>query len=164
MSLPRNLDEFLQDFNDHKNPKLEDHPIARQFKDYLQKRDLTDEIFALRFLIYTQRFHHLNLKHNNNKGNKSENEMKEIFVQTGKMFLSKDNEDMLCLSDDKLYEDLIQAMEKVQTTNHLTEKDINLLKRARQDPHVRRLALDPVFMKFIKTQPTNTIACLLSIL
>lgn len=164
MSLPKDLDEFLHDFDDLKNPKLDDHAIARQFKNYLQKQGLNEEIIALRFLISTQRFHSLNKKNNNNKANKKDKEMKEIFLQTGKTFFDRNNDDILYLSDEKLWDDLVAAVANVQETNRLTETEISLLERARRDPLVRQVALDPKYMTFIKTQPNNAIACLLSIL
>ena len=171
-SQPRSLEELLSDFKSSNtidvDTAIESNIWARQFKQHLEKRDLQDEVNALRFLILTQPFVARMGEVNNNgsskKSSKIKTEMKEIFLKAAELFFCEDSECQLVLSNDRLFQAFVEASQAVKEGGSLTNQHIGLVDKARNDPDVWQNGLEPKFIKFLSQTSKGAVACLLSIL
>lgn len=172
---PRNLDELLRDFNHHQiNSKNLDNTIdsnlwAKRFRDYLNKRQLDEEI-ALQFLIFTQPFQckadQLREQNNNSRKQNLRKELEDIFLMACELFFNEESETLLCLSNHVLFDSICETRERLKILKNgpLTDKEIDLLLKARKDSSVLQSGVDPKFMKFLSQAGVSPLACLLSIL
>ena len=176
---PRNLDELLRDFNHHQitshnlNTTIDNNLWAKRFRDYLNKRELDEEI-AFRFLVLTQPFKHKadQLRElNNNSSNKQKQnlrkDLEDIFVTVGELFFNEDIDSLLCLSNHVLFDSIFETYSRLKNAKGgppITDKEIELVLKARKDSSVLQSGVDPKFMKFLSQSGISPIACLLSIL
>lgn len=145
---------------------------TRRFKDYLERRELNDEVTALKFLILTQPMcQNKKIKKKNSRSkNISEQNLREIFVQAGKSFFSKNGKNQLCLGNRLLFNAIRETTDKlVDNANADWHKEyLDLMLMARKDLNVLENGLEPLFIKFMSTQDVTSgstiAACLLSIL
>lgn len=176
MSQPHSLDELLRDFKSLRvtidtdvETQIESQFWARKFRDYLLERDLTDTWIAFKFLVLTTPFHvKCNKQINNNNQKKSKALSKDLlqnFVKVGEIFFNEESEDQLSLANTALFEALWSSSERIRNGGNLTDQDISLILKAREDLEVWQNGVEPKFMKFLATSNEGTtISCLLSIL
>jgi hypothetical protein len=70
----------------------------------------------------------------------------------------------VCLSNTRLFEEISLAGKRITGGSVMTDKDADLLLKARSDLDVFQNGLEPQFMKFMSQAKTSTMACILSIL
>lgn len=164
MKVPRTIHELLKDFNDLKidddfDKVIKENIWTKNFMEFLQRRDLESEITSLKFVIFTQPF-----QVKVDQGQKSG--LREIYIETVTKFLSDESEDILNISNPERSEHMIRIAERLKRDpgSELTETEIGILIKARNDIDVIQDGLEPKFGKFIKTQNVSTMACLLSII
>ena len=141
------------------------HNWTKQFRDYLRKRNLSDDETTLHFLVVTQAVLVLDNKIASAKGNKKHKyrqDQETIFNKAVKRFFSEESEDLLSLSNQKLFESLSETSRS--DSKSVTDEQLGHLKKARQDSSVWAEGLEPTFLAFLKQTSPSAIACLLSIL
>ncbi len=161
MSIPRSLEELIGECGVKKGfdveSAIERHSWASKFLSDLNQRRLDDEITALKFLVLTKSLDEAN---NNAKRYNS-----ELFLEAGRRFFHEDSETIICLNNDKLFEKISEAVRRVKgEITEVTSEDITLMAKAREDFNLTINGLEPLYLSFVKRQPTSGIACLLSIL
>ncbi len=133
---------------------------AEQFQRYLAKRNLHDDVAALRFLLFTQP-----ISDNNNKRRlKSSNGDADSLKAAAEHFFGPDSTCQVCLSNPELAESILAEAAKSPVDVSALRA---LLARARADPEVWQAGLEPRFMRFLADESENTVApvaCILSII
>lgn len=178
MSPPKSLEDLLREFDSLQiaspsdraavDAAIESNKWARKFRDeHLRRRDLGDLETALRFLVATQPFSakSAEAKSNPKKEKKLKKEMADMYALAAAEFFSEDR-DQVCLSNQALFKEISAAGKRISSGGAMTEKDCELLAKARSDLDVTSNGLEPHFMKFMaksNTQP-SAVACILSIL
>ena len=95
----------------------------------------------------------------------SEDERKRLFADIFKTFLSEDSDNVLPLSNQALWADLLATFNALQSKEPVTTESLNKLLQVRKDPGIWDDGLEPTYMRFLKQAPPPTLAaCLLSIL
>jgi len=167
-SPPHTLSELLS------SVKLEDDPtiewlqveISRnvwlyRFHEFLVKRKLSDEIIALKFLVFTQP-----LKNQYSKKKTfgaSVKDRRRLFSTVCHYFLSE--ESSISLDNESLFNDLLATYNSIKAGLQVSEESMMELLRARRDPLVWEEGLEPVYMDFASQAANNNhVACLLSLL
>lgn len=95
----------------------------------------------------------------------SEDDRKRLFTDIFQTFLSEDSDNVLPLSNQALWADLLATFNALQSKQPVTIESLNKILQVRKDPGVWDDGLEPSYMRFLKHAPPPTLAaCLLSIL
>eukprot|EP00095_Tigriopus_kingsejongensis_P003012 maker-scaffold170_size291898-snap-gene-1.39 protein:Tk03012 transcript:maker-scaffold170_size291898-snap-gene-1.39-mRNA-1 annotation:"hypothetical protein" len=170
MSQPHSLEELLKDFRNLKvTPDTQVERIieskywAKRFRDYLVARDLSDTRIAFEFLILTNPFQVKSESNNNLK--KPSKDLQHNFIKVAEVFFDEESENQLSLANAKLFDALWSASERIRNGGRMTDKDISLILKAREDQEIWQNGVEPKFIKFLSSvDDTTPLACLLSIL
>eukprot|EP00095_Tigriopus_kingsejongensis_P003021 maker-scaffold170_size291898-snap-gene-1.41 protein:Tk03021 transcript:maker-scaffold170_size291898-snap-gene-1.41-mRNA-1 annotation:"transient receptor potential cation channel protein painless" len=177
---PKSLEELLSDFTKLKITSevqvdliIQRHPWARRFQAYLTESGLSDEMSVLKFLIMTQPFvpnhqnnnglHQTRKKHDT-RDKKVSRSKRELFQSVLELFFSEEAREPLYLANTAIFERLSEMAERIKSTQGVSNQDIDLLLKAREDFNVKQNGLEPKFKKMLKSTHPSTMACLLSIL
>lgn len=178
MSPPKSLEDLLREFDSLQvsspsdrtavNAAIESNKWARKFRDeHLRPRGLDDLETALRFLAATQGFSakSAEVKSNPKKEKRLKKDLADIYAFAAAEFFSGDK-DQVCLANQALFKEISAAGKRISSGGAMTEKDCELLLKARTDLDVTSNGLEPAFMKFMAKQSTqpSAVACILSIL
>ena len=95
----------------------------------------------------------------------SEDDRKRLFTDIFETFLSEDSDDVLPLSNQALWADLLATFNALQSKEPVTNESLNKILQVRKDPGIWDDGLEPTYMRFLKQAPPPTLAaCILSIL
>ncbi|TRY61355.1 hypothetical protein TCAL_01796 [Tigriopus californicus] len=183
---PRSLNELLSDFNKIKVSSegdfavaMENHLWARRFLNYLIDSGSEAEQAAFKFLVMTQVFSpkHENHRKNNNahaRVNEKQKQRPAKSISKSKQdhvitvldkFFSEEASDPIFISNVYLFEQVVELAGIVNDPHYIvTDKDVDLLLRARDDFNIKQNGLEPKFKKMLEETKPSTLACLLSIL
>ncbi len=175
MTSPRSLEELLSQVGKsvrHPDESISSHPWAKRFTDHLEARDMTDELAAFKFLVYTQPIASLWEDDNQKKKKKkrpvaSVAKAREVLEGCHDLFLDEGAPEQICLSNPELRERLREACKRLKADSGREpgEEDVSLLFRARRDPDVWQEGAEKRLARFLSQQPhQGPLACLLSIL
>lgn len=179
------MNELLNDFHKIKVGSeaeiavvLEKHIWARKFLNYLVESGAEAEQSAFKFLIMTQIFSPKNEHHR--KNNNSHIRLKEKAIKPAKsiskakrdhlitvldMFFSEEASEPICISNVYLFEQVVELAGIVKDPHYIvTDKDVDLILKAREDFNIKQNGLEPKFKKMLEESKSSTLACLLSIL
>ena len=163
--IPRSLDEFLVSVTSDFSPisqLLTTNVWARKFHEYLQNKNLKDDILTLKFLINVSQLENLNTKLKKTTKLRMKQKLQD---DCNKLLQDIQNSyfniefDVVSMSMEKLQEDCMSM--DVQMFN---ESKLELLKKAKKDPTVWHEGLEPMYLQFLNTNNNSMMACLLSIL
>ena len=95
----------------------------------------------------------------------SEADRKRLFADLFQTFLSEDSDNVLPLSNQALWAELLATFNALQSKEPVTTESLNKILQVRKDPGIWDDGLEPTYMRFLKQAPPPTLAaCLLSIL
>jgi len=180
-SPPHNLEELLYEMCvkdditsatvDH---VIENYPWSSKFTQYLRARNLSDDETILRFLVLIQPLkncanfnnnHAQILGHSKIHRGLSESDRKRLFVDIFDNFLSEESEDVLPLSNQALWGDLLATRNSIKSGLPVSLQSIMEIVLVRKDPGVWDEGIEPAYMRFLAQVPPPTLsACILSIL
>jgi len=135
--------------------------IAR-FLEYIRNRKLAEEEVALKFLIMTQPLQIQYVKRGTYGAGAAEK--RRLFKGVCDVFLREENEEVLSLDNEALFNDLVATHAAVEAGLQVSEEALNELLRARRDLLVWEEGLEPVYVSFAQQMPLSQVACLLSLL
>jgi len=151
-----------------------DSPWANKFRQYLKSRNLSDDETILRFLVMVQPFRscaNFNNNHTQILGHSkihhalSEEDRKRLFVDIFDTFLSEDSEDVLPLSNQALWSDLLATSNSIKAGLPVSMDSIMEINLVRKDPGIWDESIEPTYMRFLRQNPPPTLtACIMSIL
>merc|ERR1719334_1877701 len=119
------------------------NPWAHKFRQYLKSRNLTDDETILRFLVLIQPFKscaNFNNNHTQILGHSkihhalSEEDRKRLFVDIFDTFLSEDSEDVLPLSNQAVWSDLLATSNSIKAGLPVSIDSIMEINLVRKDP------------------------------
>jgi len=169
-SSPHNLEELLSGIvnpeeisSDNVESVIDSNSWTSSFKEYLNKRNLEDELTILKFLVMVQA---IRTKSINKKT------PKELYMFKSKKvldicetFFSEDSENQVPLSNQHLWMEISAMTNSLKAGLPVSEEALDDVIKARKDPAVWDEGLEPKFINFAKQAPGPTLkACLLSIL
>ena len=177
VSVPRTLTDLIDGFIESLKGQYEDvyenldtliakDRWMKKFQEYLQNRDLDEEVQKLHFVVLAQMvFKYQNLingdkdKNSANQKEKLKREQRDLFNYIIRTFFS---EDPISLSNQKL----IEKLSDYADTRNITTEMIDHLKKAQKDSDVWFDCLEKDYTKFQKQTNTtrSAMAYLLSIL
>jgi len=180
-SPPHTLEELLYEIGvkDDISPATVDQvigasPWANKFRLYLKSRNLSDDETILRFLVLIQPLKscaNLNNNHAQILGHSkihhglTESDRKRLFVDIFDTFLSEESEDVLPVSNQALWADLLATSNSIKAGLSVSMESMMEIVQVRKDPGVWDEGIEPTYMRFLKQAPPPTLtACLLSIL
>jgi len=150
------------------------NPWANKFRQYLKSRNLSDDETILRFLVLIQPLkscanfnnnHAQILGHSKIHHALSESDRKRLFVEIFDNFLSEESEDVLPLSNQALWGDLLATSNSIKAGLPVSMDSIMEITQVRKDPGIWDEGIEPTYMRFLKQAPPPTLAaCILSIL
>lgn len=149
-------------------------PWANKFRLYLKSRNLSGDETILRFLVLIQPLkscanfnnnHAQILGHSKIHHGLTESDRKRLFMDIFDTFLSEDSEDVLPLSNQALWGDLLATSNSIKAGLPVSMESIIEIIQVRKDPGVWDEGIEPTYMRFLKQAPPPTLtACILSIL
>jgi len=166
--IPRSFDEFLvsviSDLKDvpNINQLLTTNVWARKFHDYLQNKNLTDDILTLKFVISVSQLENLHAKLKKTTKLKIKQKLQEdctkLLQEIQNSYFDIES-NVVPMSMEKLQEECMGMDVQV-----FHESKLELLKKAKKDPTVWHEGLEPVYLQFLNSTNSSMMACLLSIL
>ena len=95
----------------------------------------------------------------------SEDERKRLFKEIFQAFMSEDSENVLPLSNQALWADLLATYNSLMAKESVPSDSLNKIVQVRKDPGVWDDGIEPSYARFLKQTPPPTLAaCILSIL
>jgi len=166
--IPRSFDEFLvsvtSDLKDvpNINQLLTTNVWARKFHDYLQNKNLTDDILTLKFVISVSQLENIHAKLKKTTKLKIKQKLQEdctkLLQEIQNSYFDIES-NVVPMSMEKLQEECMGMDVQV-----FHESKLELLKKAKKDPTVWHEGLEPIYLQFLNSTNTSMMACLLSIL
>ena len=166
--IPRSFDEFIVsvtfDLKDvpNVNQILTTNVWARKFHDYLQNKNLTDDILTLKFVISVSQLENLHAKWKKTTKLKIKQKLQEdctkLLQEIQNSYFDIES-NVVPMSMEKLQEDCMGMDVQV-----FHESKLELLKKAQKDPTVWHEGLEPIYLQFLNSTNSSMMACLLSIL
>ena len=140
-------------------------PWANKFRLYLKSRNLSDDETILRFLVLIQPLKSCANFNNNHWDTPRFTKTKRLFVEIFDTFFSEDSEDVLPLSNQALWGDLLATSNSIKAGLPVSMESMMEIIHVRKDPGIWDDGLEPTYMRFLKQAPPPTLtACILSIL
>ena len=169
MTIPRDLEELLSTTRDididNIDATIGKNVWTNRFRDYLQKRDLNEELQMLKFLLRYKVFLSMDKKVQSNPSDTASTRNRAvIFRKILVAHFNDDGDDVLPMSNSDLSEALCEWTRDV--SNPVTENDVEMLKKASEDATILSEGMEPCYSKFVKHYYENQskLACLLSII
>ena len=163
---PKNLDELLKtttDININDIDKtINENTWTNKFKTYLEKRNNTEEINSLKFLLKMEAFSK-NEQHLKTK--KSDPTLLRKRTEMFQQILSAHfniEENVLALSNNSVSDYLCTWTS--DNNIKVSDEDIKYLLEAKKDPTITSEGLEPTYQKFLTQISPSTLACILSII
>jgi len=177
---PHNLEDLLYEMqikadvtSSSVDTLIESNHWAKMFRQYLKERKLSDDenIFRFLVLIHPLKLHPINNNQTQILGqNKilkplSPEETQRLFTDIFQTFLSEDSDNVLPLSNQALWADLLATHSSLQKKVPVSNESLNEILKVRKDPGIWDDGIEPSYMRFLKQAPPPTLAaCILSIL
>lgn len=150
-------------------------PWANKFRQYLKSRNLSGDETILRFLVLIQPLKSCANFNNNNHAQilghskihhgLTESDRKRLFVDIFDTFLSEESEDVLPLSNQALWGDLLATSNSIKAGLSVSMESIMEITQVRKDPGIWDEGIEPTYMRFLRQAPPPTLtACIMSIL
>ena len=160
---PKTLHELLTRFKqidiENIDNSINENLWANKFCSYLQKRN-EEDVHLFKFIIRIEAFQRNEQKIP--KDSKAKSYRKNLYKNIVMSHFHEDSDTPVGLSNSALFDYLSEWSR--ETDKIVSDMDIEILLKSRNDPSVMSEGLDPSYKKFLSQTSPSALACLLSII